>query len=277
MNGQGVSYFPYDTPMSYVEEWNFDIQHDIGHGLVLDAAYVGSKAVHLGFGTDINQVPASLLGLGDAQSRRPYPQYSGIDASFFNGVSFYNSLQLTARKRFANGFSFQANYTYSKAMDTGTGSGWGGTTGLDTWQIANDWRANYGPSAIDLRHLFNGSFVYDIPVGKGRRFVDQGGILDAIIGGWQLGSTFQFHTGLPFTPVMGTANLSGALAGTWRPNRIGSGSIANPSVQEWFNTADFVQPEQNTFGNSGRNFLYGPGLQQVNVSLGKAFRLPFLR
>lgn len=276
LNGQGVSYFPYDTPMSYIEEWNFDIQHDIGHGLLLDAAYVGSKGVHLGFGTDINQVPASLLGLGDAQSRRPYPQYAGIDASLFDGVSFYNSLQLTARKRFGNGFSFQANYTYSKAMDTGTGSGWGGTTGLDTWQIANDWRANYGPSAIDLRHLFNGSFVYEIPIGKGRRFLDQGGIVDAIIGGWQLSSTFQFHTGLPFTPVMGTANLSGALAGTWRPNRIGSGSIANPSVQEWFNTEDFVQPAQNEFGNSGRDFLYGPGLQQVNVSLGKTFRFSLL-
>ena len=87
------------------------------------------------------------------------------------------------------------------------------------------------PSAIDVRHLFNGSFVYEIPVGKGRRFLGRGGILDAVIGGWQLGSTFQFHTGLPFTPVMGTANLSGALAGTWRPDRIGSGSIANPSVR----------------------------------------------
>jgi hypothetical protein len=276
LNGQSISYFPYNTPMSYVEEWNFDIQHDIGQGLLLDLAYVGSKSVHLGFGTDINQVPASLLGPGDAQSRRPYPQYAGISASVFDGVSFYNSLQLTARKRFANGLSFQANYTYAKALDTGTGSGWGGITSLDTWQIANDWKANYGPSAIDVRHLLNGSFVYDLPVGKGRRFVDRGGIVDAVIGGWQISSTFQFHTGLPFTPVMGSADLSGSLAGFWRPNRIGNGSLANPSVQEWFNTADFVQPTPYTFGNSGRDILYGPGFQEVNVSLAKAFRLTFL-
>lgn len=276
LNGQGVSYFPYKTPMSYVEEWNFNIQHDIGHGLLLDAAYVGSKSTHLGFGTDINQVPGPLLGAGDAQSRRPYPQYAGISASLFDGVSLYNSLQLTARKRFASGFSFQANYTYSKALDSGTGSGWGGTTGLDTWQIANDWRANYGASSIDMRHLFNGSVVYDLPVGKGRRFVDRGGLADAIIGGWQISSTFQFHTGLPFTAVMGTADLSGALAGSWRPDRIGSGSLANPSVQEWFNTADFQQAAPFSFGNSGRNILYGPGFQEVNVSLGKAFRLAFL-
>src|SRR5581483_4308900 len=212
-------------------------------------------------GPDINQVPASLLGPGDAQSRRPYPQYAGISASLFDGVSFYNSLQLTARKRFAKGLSFQANYTYAKALDSGTGSGWGGTTGLDTWQIANDWRANYGASAIDVRHLFNGSFVYDLPVGKGRRFIDHGGIVDAVIGGWQISSTFQFHTGLPFTPVMGTADLSGSLAGSWRPNRTGSGSLANPTVQQWFNTADFEQPTPYTFGNSGRNILYGPGFQ----------------
>jgi len=276
LNGQGVSYSPYKTPMSYVEEWNIDVQHDIGHGLLLDAAYVGSKTVHLGFGTDINQVPPSLLGPGDAQSRRPYPQYAGITASDFSGISIYHSLQLTARKRYANGLSFQANYTFAKALDTGTGSGWGGTTGIDTWQIANDWRANYGPSAIDVRHLLNGSFVYDLPIGKGRRFVDHGGILDAFIGGWQLGSTFQFHTGLPFTPVMGTANLSGSLSGNWRPNRIASGTVPNPSVEQWFDPSAFVQPAQYTFGDSGRNILYGPGLQQLNLSLGKAFRLPFL-
>ncbi len=276
LNGQSISYFPYNTPMSYVEEWNFDIQRAIGSGLVLDAAYVGSKSVHLGFGTDINQVPQSLLGLSDPQSRRPYPQYAGISSSLFNGVSFYSSLQLSARKRLGNGFSFQANYTYSKALDSGTGSGWGGTTGLDTWQIANDWRANYGPSAVDMRHLFNGSFVYDVPVGQGRRVLNQRGIVDAFIGGWQVSSTFQFHSGLPFTPVMGTADLSGALAGSWRPNRVGNGTLPNPSVQEWFNTADFQQPAPYTFGNSGRNILYGPGFQEVNVSLSKAFRLAFL-
>ena len=127
-----------------------------------------------------------------------------------------------------------------------------------------------------MRHLFNGSFVYDLPVGKGRRVLDHGRIVDGFIGGWQISSTFQFHSGLPFTPVMGTADLSGALAGSWRPNRVGNVTLSNPSVQEWFNTADFQQPTPYTFGNSGRNILYCPGFQEVNVSLSKAFRLAFL-
>jgi hypothetical protein len=75
---------------------------------------------------------------------------------------------------------------------------------------------------------------------------------------------------------MGTADLSGSLAGTWRPNRIGSGSLANPTVQDWFNPGDFAQPTPFTFGNSGRDILYGPGFQEVNISLAKAFRLAFL-
>ncbi len=276
LNGQAISYFPYHTPMSYVEEWNFNIQHELGRGLLLDAAYVGSKGVHLGFGTDINQVPVSLLGVGDAQNNRPYPQYASITSSLFDGVSLYNSLQLTAKERFSSGLSFQANYTYSKTTDTGTGSGWGGTTGIDTWQNAYNWQQNYGPSAIDMRHLFNGSFLYELPFGQGKRFLSRGGVAGVIAGGWQLSSTFQFHTGLPFTPVIGTANLSGALSGTWRPNRLASGSLANPSIGEWFDVSAFAQPAPYTFGNSGRNFLYGPGFENVNLSVAKNFRIGFL-
>ena len=77
-------------------------------------------------------------------------------------------------------------------------------------------RANYGPTLFDITHLVNGSVLYELPVGHGRRFLNRNKLLDGFFGGWQLSSTFQLHGGIPFTPVMGTVDLSGSLAGSWR-------------------------------------------------------------
>src|SRR5579872_5383823 len=211
LNGQSVNFFPYHTPMGYVQQWQLNVQHQFARSFLADVAYVGSRGVHLGFGTDINQVPENLLGPGDAQQNRPYPQFSTITASNRDGFSFYDALQMSARKQFANGFSFVTSYTWSKYMDTGTGSGANGTQYIDVWQNAYSPQANYGPSSNHMTHLWSGSILYELPFGKGKPFLSQGGILDAIVGGWELSSLMELHSGVPFMPVIGTANLSGAL------------------------------------------------------------------
>jgi hypothetical protein len=144
-----------------------------------------------------------------------------------------------------------------------------------TWQNNYDPMADYGPASVDMRHTFTGYAVYQLPVGKGRSFLNRGGALDAILGGWELASVFQFHTGLPFTPVMDD-NRSGALSGDWRPNRIASGVLSNPTINEWFDPNAFAQPLPFTFGNSGRNILYGPGFADVDLALSKSFAIPRL-
>ncbi len=96
--------------------------------------------------------------------------------------------------------------------------------------------------------------------------------MQAVVGGWQLNSIDTFQTGSPFTPVMATSLLNAGSAGQW-PNRIGSGKLANPSIREWFNTADFVSPGNYVFGDSGRNILFGPGTKQFDVSLFKNITL----
>ena len=274
LNGQSVSYFPYNTPASYMHEWHFSVQHNLGKGFVLEVAYVGNRGVNLGFGVDVNQVPVNLVGPGNAQANRPFPQYQSISASLYNGRSNYDSFQTSLKKNLAHGFYMTLNYTYSKALDTGTGAGWGGYTSTDAWQYADNVGANYGPSSNDIRNLFNGTIVYQLPVGKGRALLNRGGVSDAVLGGWQLSSTLSLHSGLPFTPLMGTANLDGSLAGNWRPNRTCGGSLNNPTIQDWFNYTCFATPAPFTFGNSGRNFLYGPGYQSVNLSLAKSWRFP---
>ncbi len=274
LNNQNIFWNLQDTPMSYVEQYSLVVQRQLQSSWFLEGSYVGNRSVHLNFTRDINQVPAQLLGPGNAQSRRPYPQYRNITAALYDGMSKYHAFQMTLRKRFSSGFSMATNYTFSKGMDSGSSSGWGGAVvGVDNYQSAYDWRANWGPFQADLRHTVNGSFVYELPLGKNRAFVNRGGILNAAIGGWQVSGIFQAHSGLPFTPVMGTTNLSGALSGSWRPNRLGDGQIDDPTIAKWFDFGAFKQPEQYTFGSSGRNILRGPGFGNLNLSLAKSFHI----
>jgi len=270
-NGEPVSYEPYYTPMAYMQEVQFDVQRRIPGNIVVDAGYVYTRGVHLGFGRDIDQVPASLLGPGNAQLNRPYPQFQGISASLFDGYSSYHAFQLSLRKQFSQGLMFLVNYTGSKDMDTGMGSGWGGTYNIDAWQNAYDTRANYGLSTIDLPQTLNGAFIYQLPFGAQRRFLKKGGVLGAVVGGWQVSSIFQLHSGSPFTPVVGTANLDGSLAGSWYPNRIGNGKLANPTINDWFDTSAFVTPNPYTFGNSGRDVVRGPDYRDLDFGLAKDF------
>ncbi len=104
-------------------------------------------------------------------------------------------------------------------------------------------------------------------------FLNEGGVVDAVLGGWQVSTTYTYRSGLPFTPVMSGSNNSNSLAGNWYPNRVGSGKLANPTVKEWFDTTAFVTPATGTFGNSRRNILYGPNFANFDVSIAKTFAL----
>jgi hypothetical protein len=270
LNGTPVSYYPLNTPIAYIQQAHFDVQHQLPHGIFVDAGYVWTRGVHLPFQRDIDQVPASLLGPGNAQLNRPYPQYDGIWAMLDDGISNYNAFQLTVKHEFAQGLMFTANYTWSKAMDTQTVSNWfGGDAGL----VQNSYspRANYGLGNMDMPNIFNVSFVYQLPFGQGKHFVNQPGILNGIVGGWRVSSGVYVHSGSPYTPTMGTANLSGSLADSWYPNRIASGKVPNPNISEWFDPTAFTEPAAYTFGDSGRNVLLGPGYRDVDLSLDKSF------
>lgn len=276
-NGNGVSYTPANEKFPFVQEWRLDVQRAVG-SFVLDVAYVGSHGNDLAYTRSINQVPEGLLyhaatsGV-NMQQYRPNPTFLSINTKLNDGLSLYNSLQLGLRKEFASGMSLIMNYTWSRTMDNGTN-----TSGQGVAAIQNDYNlsANWARSDMDVPNLFTTGIVYPIPVGKGKAFLNQGGVLDAVVGGWQVSSLIQAHSGLPFTPLVGTANLSGALDGNWFPNRIGSGKAANQSIHQWFDPSAFTVPSAGTFGDSGRNILRGPAMRQVDLSLMKDFKLQFL-
>jgi len=278
LNGQSVNYSLYHSSLGYSEEYQLSLQHQFNWGIVVEAAYVGNRGIHLPYTRDINQVPETLLGPGNAQLNRPYPSYQSVSKAYFDGISDYNALQTTVKKQLSHGLLLAANYTFSKSMDEITASGFvGGGSGHaehgGALQDQYDPRSNYGPSSLDIRQFFNGSAVYELPFGAGQRFESHSGIFNAVFGGWEVSTLFQVHSGLPFTPYIGSPNLSGSLSGSWRPNRVGSGKLANPTIEDWFDVAAFTVPAPYTFGNSGRNFLYGPGYANVNGALLKNFSL----
>ena len=271
-NGQYVYYYPQHMPVEYYQEALFSVQHQLPWNMLVDGSYVFTKGTHLSFVRDINQ-PRNL-SLGNAGE--PYPQYPYIVSALFDGYSNYNALQLRLEKRMSHGVSYLVNYAWSKTLDAGTSNGHYET--IDIWQNANDVAANYGLSLLDVPQSLNGFVTWELPFGKGRE-VPLHGFADEALGGWRVTGVFQAHSGLPFTPVWGTAVKSnwqeawswGDFA--WFPNVVGNPKVANPTTSEWFNTAAFAAPADNSFGNARRNMLRGPNWRDLDASLGKTFWL----
>ena len=273
-NGQATGYWIYQPPMAYSEQGQLGLQRQVSEKLLVEAVYVYTKGTHLEFPRDIDQVPGDLLGPGDAQLNRPYTQYQGISTNLYDGESSYNALQLSAQKKQSHGVSFTVNYALSKTMDD---CAWDHNYGVGCpWQIASKPQATWSLSQMDVAQRFTGSFVYKLPENVGKSLTSGRGVLNAVAGGWQVSGIFDAEGGVPFPVTMSGANLSGSLAGTWLPNRIGSGALSNPSIQQWFNPGVFVAPSPYTFGNTGRNVLRGPGFWDLDFGLAKSFRLKFL-
>jgi hypothetical protein len=161
-------------------------------------------------------------------------------------------------------------WTWAHSLDTTSGESSGSPI-----QNSRDLRAQHASSTFDIRHKLAVSGTYELPFGKGRRWMSNASwAANALLGGWQINNILTLQTGLPFTPVMQTSTLNTG-SGSQFPNRIGSGELPSGerSIDHWFDTNAFVAPGQFTFGNSGRNILYGPGTKQIDLSLFKSFRV----
>jgi hypothetical protein len=279
-NGQAPPYYPYDLPAMKGWQWSGSVQRRLPGNMVLEAAYVGSHWGNLMFEEDINSVPSNELSQGAAA--RPYPQYANIGigaggarTGLYTGISNYNSAQFSLKKPFGYGVSVDVNFVYSKMKDDMDTSGWGNQFGPVYYQDAYNPSANYGPSNFDTPKALKGAIVYQIPLGRGHRFLSSGGG-NAALGGWQASTIFVAQSGAPFTLIM-DENLSGASVtnqNTWYPNLVGTPKVSNPSISEWFNQLAYATPATNTLGTNPRNSLRGPDLTNVDFSLAKSFNIP---
>jgi len=202
---------PYDTPMTH--QWSVGVQREILRDMVLDVSYKGSKTKNLPVQWFFNQptfssTPANNQSLDPAANpylRRPYANFtpgSNIVANVLEAE--YNALTIKVDKRFSKGYGFLSSYTWSKSIDQGAEAF---TLGQNHAFLPNnlDFDAGRGPSLLDVPHRWVTSGTYDLPFGKGKWFLDKGGIVNTLVGGWRLSAIFSIQSGQPFSPYLLTA------------------------------------------------------------------------
>lgn len=265
--GTGFYYWPQDSKTSTMYEWNVNVQRELFWNMVMSVAYVGAKGTYVDVvGLNINQ---AVPGPGSVVSRRPYPNLSDATGVVPWGNSSYNSMQTTLERRMGS-VRLSSAWTWAHSIDDTSGE-----SSNSPIQNSRNLAAQRGNSTFDVRHKITISGTYELPFGRGKRLLGGSSkAVDVLVGGWQLNNIATIQTGLPFTPVMQTSSLNTG-TGTQFPNRIGSGELPSDqrTIDHWFDASAFVAPGQYTFGNSGRNILYGPGTKQVDVSLLKTFQI----
>ncbi len=264
----GVSWLSRNYPPAYMQQWNLNVQRGVGAGTVVEAGYVGTKGTHLRMGYDLNQVPPALLGPGDSQARRPYPAAGSISAEKAPvGSSTYHALQARFERRMAKGISYQGAYTFSKSIDNYS---------VGSVQNNYDLRAERSLSLFDMRHNLAFSLVYQLPVGKGRWLLNRGGLLNAVLGGWNFSALSSARSGNPL--AMGTVtNLTGSMGGSSRPNRLRGARLSGEQRGRlrWFDAGAFALPEPFTFGNDSATepSLRAPGEFNCDLLVAKEFQI----
>ncbi len=253
------------TPLSY--QFNLSVQREVSRDVVVELGYIGNVSHHLtGNDLSLNQVRPELLGPGNTQTRRPFPQFSNV--YWINpaiGNSTYHGGFARAEKRFSGGVSFLAHYTFSKFIDDVASSNEYGDP--QSYMDAYNRRLDKGLSGSDVPHRLVVSALYEVPQFRGRR------MWNAALGGWKTGVLATLQSGPTFT-VTTAANTTNAFsAGPLRPNLTSDPRLSGGerSLSRWFDTSAFAAPAPFSFGNAPRSVLRGDSTQQVDLTLSKEF------
>ena len=261
-DGIVVTNVPENFRSAESEMWNLGVQRQLTDSSALDVSYVGTRGLHLFHNRMINTPLAP--GTGPIDPRRPfYSLVPGIQTIYSNestGDSYYQALQTKLTKRFSHGLEGLVSYTWSRSIDD-----------LSVyWPWDN--RMNRTSSPRDIRHNLVVSSSYEMPVGKGKRWMSgASGIANAVLGGWTVNGIAMLRTGAPLTVWAHSSQL-----GTGTSNRANvtcSGVKTIGTIQEWFDTSCFTNPAPLVFGNSRPGVANGPGLVNFDLSIFKSFSI----
>jgi len=288
---------------SYSEQYNLALEYSFSNNLTATASYVGSVSRHLLVAPDGN-APAALLAPGvQSNAYRPFPDLGTIYYNEFSADSNYNSLQTKIDRRFSNGLSLLGTYTYAHSLDDATtplgSSGDGGYRNVNLIGLSGD----YSNSPWDTRHRVTFNSTYEIPVGRGKKFLNSASPLNYLVGGWSGTLVFRAQTGQPFTVYNSTAAANGAGShpylvrdpfqggGSPDPSNPGTSCPAQvKTLQHWYNPCAFANPlpassiargqiitgqAARAYLGGPRNSIYGPGYERIDLSLFKS--IPTLR
>lgn len=283
----------------YNQQWHAGIQYQLPSDTVLEVAYAGSRGLKLyGFFNGNQAVPTADQTAATAPRR---PAKKALDSAFpcdlanpdncdpvfdtsiatfrSNTSSNYNSLQVRLQKRMTHGLELEASYTYSHALDDASSASLGSQNQGDFRDQRNP-GLEYGNADFDVRHRFVFSYIYELPFGKGKMFGgNASGVLDKIIGNWQVAGITTASTGNWFTPTDIETDLSnsdggGTVFGAARPNVVGDPNGKHCLPGTLFNTCAFATNQTlGTFGNASRNIIRGPGFQNWDISIYKTIPL----
>ena len=281
----------------YFMEWSLGLEHQLGTTGSLHAQYVGTRAVNQPYLTQVNgyQTVCSGCFAPFLYAQSPDPRFGAVTQFSTGANSHYSGLQMTAMKRFGNGFMGQLNYTWSRCMDTVSNGGFlQFSAGGILSPIPGDLARDHGPCDYDIRQNLNAQYVYQLPVKVQNR------LLGYALNGWQVSGTVFWHSGIPFS-VLSTAysaNGNGIVNGSgpqfasvvpgvplYEHNPIPG--VTQPGTVQWLNPDAFVStvdpstgacfggnsPKNCQFGNLGRNALRGPNFTWSDFYLSKWFPL----
>jgi hypothetical protein len=286
-SGRTTTYTNPNLHDPYALTWNFGLQYQLLANTMVELTYDGTAGIGNIETPNLNVLPESydegntsaLAALaGNSQVYRPYPNFGNITYRANISHSTYHAGTVHVQKRFAHGLYYDSFFTYSKSLD---GSGVGN---VDVPSI--DYK---GPSAFDRRFRYVGNFTYNIPLGKGQRFMNRGGVLNAILGGYTLNWVYDAYSGNPiswgftnspytylpsYIGIQGRPNLIGTptLVSDWQnlgTNRFNEG-FQNPTIN---GLQDFAYPGNYQFGDAGKGTFYLPRQIGASFSAYKEFVL----
>jgi len=288
----------------YVQSWTLSVERELARNTTLEVNYIGTKSTHLLDRHNIaqpNGIPASSLDFCRAKddegnytnlekapctqsSRLPYPNFTGFYInSDFAGYANYNAMNVKFEHR-THDLAATAVYTWAKSMDDKSAAAGVGATGSGYQGFEDNHNPNldYGPSDFNVNQRFVASYVYQLPVGRGKKFAGQiNRAANIAVGGWQLSGITTFQSGFPFTV---TANDNQSVLDSqfvhanYTPGCNIHSNLTKPFQR--INTDCFSQPDVGAYGNLGRNSFRQPGLNNWDMAIGKEFsfteRLHFL-
>ncbi|HCC55878.1 MAG TPA: hypothetical protein DEQ47_01190 [Solibacterales bacterium] len=281
---QSASGFNPNLKVPYLQQWNVTLERQIG-SVGISVAYVGSHAVNLLYGRNINQPAPSTTPF--SISALPNPNFDAI-TWFENGASQkYNSLQVAAAKRLGKSVNFSAGWTWAKDLTDQSDNDW--VFADNPIQNQFDRRAEWGNNAYTPRHRFYADAVFSLPFGRNQHYLNHmPRLAEGLLGGWRLSTVVTLQTGQWFTPSFDGFDPSNTNTIGGRPDVVAGARLypANRSINNWFNVAAFKVPgcpdndpncsnpdNIGRFGNAGVNILQTPGMKNMDLALMKEFHI----